>query len=43
MMISFLRLDAVHLDQERIERLLAFVVAAAMPVRGCAHRRRFHR
>ncbi len=26
---AFLRLDAVHLDEQRIERLLAFVVAAA--------------
>ena len=33
---AFLRVEAVHLDQQRIERLLAFVVAAAQAVAAAA-------
>ncbi len=37
---AFLRIEAVHLDQQRIERLLALVVAAAQAVPAAAARPR---
>ena len=41
---AFLRIKAVHLDQQRIQRLLAFVVAAAQPMTAAAARpRQFRR